>query len=252
MKLKYLFDENKNITISSGYSTSQLSHREVVKSINDTHNIFNRFIDFGVDVFKILGMRNLSAFVGEVFSKCVEKNSNGLLMSNPHQDGYPDLLLLDKKGIEELGRLKNRMKEKAPFSPFKNGGIEIKATVGSVPTPAQCKKKGFEKPQIGDQRIQLLKSYDWKAHHRETNNLIGLLWDFIDGVPRIISVFYSNNLVENDWSEIIKPKEGGGRTTSVSIMKRWGVKKMYDGTIAVLDDKKYINFLNKYNQSNKL
>lgn len=59
-----------------------------------------------------------------------------------------------------------------------------------------------------------------------TSNLIGLIWDFDDNhVPRIVSIFFGNELTENDWGKIIKPKEGGGRTTSVSIMPRVGVKK---------------------------
>ena len=40
----------------------------------------------------------------------------------------------------------------------------------------------------------------------------------------------------------MKPKAGGGRTTSVSIMTREGIKKMYDNTLLVIDDERYINF----------
>ena len=116
-----------------------------------------------------------------------------------------------------------------------------------------CQKRGLLKPDIGDTRISFLTGYDWKAHHRETNNLLGIIWDFINGVPRIVAVCYSNKLIEEDWGKIIKPKEGGGRTTSVSIMTREGVKKMYDGMLAVNNkDNRYIDFFNKYNKSSKL
>ena len=101
---------------------------------------------------------------------------------------------------------------------------------------------------MGDTRIHVMKSYDWKAHHRETNNLVGILWDFHCGVPHIVAVFFGNNLTENDWTPIIQPKEGGGRTTSVSIMTRDGVKKMYNNWIAIEDDKRYFDFLNKFNR----
>ena len=238
--------------LSSRDSTSYLSIEIVSEALIYTHEIFYKFKDFEVDVFGILGMRNLSAFIGEVFAKSLEIKSNGLFISNPHQDGYPDLLLMDKLGKSDWKKLSKELKDKAPFSPFPNGGVEIKATCGSVPTPAQCRKKGLEKPGIGDQRISFLRGYDWKAHHRETNNLMGILWDFIEGLPRIVCLFYSADLTENDWGNIVKPKEGGGRTTSVSIMTRGGIKKMYDGTLLVFDDSRYKDFLNKRNQENML
>ena len=135
---------------------------------------------------------------------------------------------MDKHGIELYEKIRARggMRDKSPFSPFKNGGIEIKATCGSVPTPIQCAKLGIEKPGIGDTRIAVMRGYDWKAHHRETNNLVGILWDFLDGVPHIVAIFFGNTLTENDWGKIVQPKEGGGRTTSVSIMPRSGVNNV--------------------------
>lgn len=240
------------LIVSSRGNKIALSTRAIIEAVEHTHNIFDKFVDFGVDVFGILGIRNLSAFVGETFAKSLELKSSGLLKSNPHQDGYPDLLLMDEEGLNDWEKLSQKLRDKSPFSPFANGGIEIKATCGSVPTPAQCLKMGIEKPDIGDQRIKVLKGYDWKAHHRETNNLIGILWDFIDRVPRIVALFYSSNLNTNDWSRIIQPREGGGRTTSVSIMTRDGVRKMYNGTVLVLNDKRYRDFIDGYNRGDKL
>ena len=103
---------------------------------------------------------------------------------------------------------------------------------------------------MGDTRIHTLRGYDWKAHHRETNNLIGILWDFHDHAPQIVAVFFGNHLTEQDWGKIIQPIEGGGRTTSVSIMPRSGVEKMYQNWIVVKNDSRYIDFLNKYNKGN--
>src|SRR5690606_21640002 len=114
---------------------------------------------------------------------------------------------------------------------------------GDVPPDAVCRRLGFEgKPGIGDPRISLLRRYDWKAHHQETNFLIGIVWDFIDRHLRIVAVFYCNALdtrygaVNPDWGAIVQPREGGGRTTSVSIMSRAGVGKMYRSWVLVLDD----------------
>jgi hypothetical protein len=191
--VKYKFNHNKPIIFTSGANLQTLVDIRVFKNaIENTHFIVDKIVDdIPVDIFSILGMRNLSAFIGEVYVKSFEEASDGLFISNPHQDGYPDLLLLDQVGRDTYTSLqkKGQLQSKAPFSPFKNGGIEVKATVGSVPTPKECAKKNIVKPHLGDTRIDVLKGYDWKAHHRETNNLIGILWDFIDNRPRIVALF---------------------------------------------------------------
>lgn len=251
----YKINSSSNLTFQTGQSNT--ANFLTIKHIQNAVNGFNNTIsaiqeNIPVDIFSILGMRNLSAFVGEIFARNLAEVSNGLLKINPHQDGYPDLLLLDSIGFQIYQQIEQSygIQAKSPFSPFANGGIEVKATCGAVPTPAQCQRRGLQKPNIGDQRIDLLTGYDWKAHHQETNNLIGLLWDFIDNIPTVVAVFFGNNLTTNDWGKIIQPREGGGRTTSVSIMPRHGVYKMYQNWILVLDDYRYINFLNRYNKDN--
>ena len=254
---------NKNLIINMSANTKYFSGSQkeaelcsdmIKRAVIDCHTVIDKILnDIPVDVFSILGMRNLSAFIGELFAKSLEAEGGGIFKSNPHQDGYPDLLLMDNEGLKLWKQLESEgeLRAKGPFSPFKNGGIEVKATCGSVPTPKESAKKGLEKPGMGDTRIDTLKGYDWKAHHRETNNLLGLLWDFDEKrSPRIISVFFGNNLTEDDWGKIVQPKDGGGRTTSVSIMPRSGVKKMYDNWLLILDDERYKSFLNNYNKDN--
>ena len=216
------------------------------------HKIIAQFQSFEVEVFSILGMRNLSSFIGELYSASVVKVSDGIFRKNPHQDGYPDLLLMDDKGRELWRSLETRLRDKSPFSPFGTGGIEIKATCGSLPTPAILAKRGLQKPDIGNQRISLMRGYDWKAHHRETNNLMGILWDFVDNIPIIAAIFYSSSLNEVRWGKIIHPYDGGGRTTSVSIMTREGVKEMYNGWLCVINNEHYTKFIDSYNKSNLL
>lgn len=253
--MRYLVNESADTCLTSGNGNNTVLDITLFeRALTDVDLVIKKIMaDIPVDIFSILGMRNLSAFVGELFARSIAKEANGLFISNPHQDGYPDLLLMDAHGqklYEEL--IKSvKLRDKSPFSPFPNGGLEIKATCGSVPTPAQCAKKGIEKPDMGDTRIHTMRGYDWKAHHRETNNLIGILWDFNQyRVPEIIAVFFGNNLTEADWGKIVQPKEGGGRTTSVSIMSRAGVAKMYQNWIVVKNDAGYIDFLNRYNRGN--
>lgn len=198
-----------------------------------------------VDIFSTLGMRNLSSFVGETFVSMMEIVANGLFIKNPHQDGYPDLLLMDNNGINIFKDLQEEMliRHKEPFSPFKNGGIEVKSTCGTVPSATQLSKKGILKPEIGETRLPLLSSLDWKAHHRETNNLIGIMWDFIDSIPTIVAVFFSSSLTEDHWGNIVQPKKGGGRTTSVSIMNKYGISEMCGNWCILHQD--YIPFFNR-------
>ena len=150
MPLKY---KSPNNSVQFSFTSSNKINTTVEKkliqtALNYTHSIIDKFAQFDVDVFGILGMRNLSAFIGEIVAAAIIKHSDGLFLKNPHQDGYPDLLLMDKNGLKLWADLKTRTREKQPFSPFQNGGIEIKATCGSVPTPAVCARRGVQKPDI--------------------------------------------------------------------------------------------------------
>lgn len=249
MAANYIFTNQESILVKNAVRDVRVGIKTLKDAVQNTNKLIADIAAFEVDIFSILGMRNLSAFMGELFARSLIAVSGNTLIGNPHQDGYPDILVLDEAGKKAYDALSDRLRDKLPFSPFVTGGIEVKATCGSVPSPAKLHKKGLEKPGIGDQRIELLTGYDWKAHHRETNNLLAILWDFVDGKPIVCAVFYSASMSEDDWGAIVQPKAGGGRTTSVSIMNRRGIRKLYDGWICVLDDDRYSNFLNKYNRA---
>ena len=229
--------------------TPVMTTKDVVEAMNYANKAIRELSDltmkFDINIFDTLGLRNLSGMVGELLAKSIKKVSAGKLESNPHQDGYPDLLMVEtkqkKEYLETLYTIKDNKRypvEKKFFSPFKFGGIEVKATCGDTP-PA----KQVPKPLIGEQRVSLVKSFVWKAHHRGTSHLLAVLWDFIDGLPTYVAAFYQENLVADDWGKITKPKEEGGRTTSVSIMKAKGVKKMCGKWVAIINDEKYIDLL---------
>jgi len=244
----YKVSEISQISVSRHGEHLKLPASIITGAINIMHELIDDLYAVELDIAAILGLRNLSAFIGELLAAAIVKTADGLLLSNPHQDGYPDLLLMDDYGLSHWERLRERVADKEPFSPFLGGGLEVKATCGSVPTPAQCRKMGIERPCMGDTRIHTMRGYDWKAHHQETNNLVGILWDFIGRRPRVVAVFYSGCLGEEDWGAIVQPRSGGGRTTSVSIMNRRGICKMYDGWLCVLNEGGYANFLNKRNR----
>lgn len=224
----------------------------LTSAVNVAHDLIDDLYAAELDIAGILGLRNLSAFIGELVAAAIVKTGDELFRANPHQDGYPDLLLMDSVGRSRWDELSGMLDEKPPFSPFSGGGVEVKATCGSVPTPRECRKRRIPRPGNGDLRIGCMKGYDWKAHHRETNNLVGVLWDFIDRRPRIAAMFYCNDLREEDWGRIVQPRQGGGRTTSVSIMSRSGLSKMYDGWLCVLAKYGYREFLNARNRSESI
>jgi hypothetical protein len=243
---KYIINENHSVKLEN---ENVLDNTDVLSAINFSNealrNLNKETLKFDINIFDTLGMRNLSGLVGEYFSKSIERFSHENLVSNLHQDGYPDLLLLNseekKRYFSTLFTVTNGRKyprSKEAFSPFLYGGIEIKATCGSTPTASKVPK-----PLIGEQRINIINSFDWKAHHRETNNLLAIFWDFIDGTPIIAACFYRNDLTLEDWGQIVQPREGGGRTTSVSIMNSQGIQKMCQGWLAVIDNPVYIQKL---------
>lgn len=220
-------------------------YRAVYMANDALRTLQNSTRKFEINVFEILGMRNLSGLVGEYFAKCVMMVSDGKLQSNLHQDGYPDLLLTDTydkmqyfSSLYTIENGKKKPKDKSLFSPYKYSGLEVKACCGSTPAASVRPK-----PLIGEQRIDLITGFDWKAHHRRTNHLLAILWDFIDEIPKIVACFYQDKLTEEDWGKIVQPKETGGRTTSVSIMTNKGIKKMCDNWVAVINDDKYIDKL---------
>lgn len=244
--MKYIKNDKNSISIDG---TVIISTDSVIEAINFCNNairkLYEQTKEFDINIFEILGMRNLSGMMGEYFAKSVQKHSSNCLQSNLHQDGYPDLILTntsDKlnyyKSLYTIVNGKIHPKDKSFFSPYKYGGIEIKATCGTTPSA-----KIMAKPIIGEKRIDKMVSFDWKAHHRQTNNLLAILWDFINDVPTIVACFYRNDLVIDDWGKIVQPKIDGGRTTSVSIMTSLGVSKMCKGWIAIIDDDEYINKL---------
>lgn len=217
------------------------------RALEATNRVFEELADRTPYVFELLGMRNLSAFVGAVFARELQTAAEGLLLLNPHQDGYPDLLLLDAQGQEALDKVvtADQMRGKDPFSPFPTGGLEIKATCGDVPTERSLASKGLLKPQIGDTRVGMITGINWKAHHRDTNNLMGLIWDFWEGLPAVMVVSYSDRLNPDDWGKIVQPRAGGGRTTSVSIMAKSGVVKMLRNTVRVVELPAYAGLVDK-------
>ncbi len=218
-----------------------ISTNEIIELIYDLTLLYD------VNIFETLGMRNLSSFVGELFGHEVYRVYSDKLIKNPNQDGYPDLCALTTEGkryIQDHLQPNGKPQPNKEFwSSYPFGGIEVKATCGNTPPASVCPK-----PLLGESRLSIMLNAEWKAHHQETKILCGILWDFIDQIPTVLSTFFRNDLdttigVANaDWAKTITPREGGGRTTSVSIMRRGknkdqGVRKMGQGWLVLPENK---------------
>ena len=184
-----------------------------------------------LDVFSVIDFRVLSGLIGETFiTELASVCPN--LKKNPNLDGYPDLVQVS------TNEMMNYFKTCASsdFIKYKYGGIEVKNTFGT--------KGGAATILQGDSRIgNINKKLDWKAHHQETNNLIGLFSDYFDGLPKIAGIFFSNSLTRDDWSAVQRPKEGSAMTSFTSISAT-GYKKMISGVKACVEQDDYLNFFN--------
>jgi transcriptional regulator with XRE-family HTH domain len=149
----YMVSDRDCLFISREGGTVEVPASVVTSAINVAHELIDSMYAIDLDIAAVLGMRNLSAFIGELYAAAVVKTSAGRFRSNPHQDGYPDLLLMDEAGRKAWQDLEGRTGEKGPFSPFPAGGVEVKATCGGVPTPQICRRRGIERPDIGKTRI---------------------------------------------------------------------------------------------------
>lgn len=83
-----------------------------------------------IPIFILLGLRNLSSLVGEIFASELYRLQKERLFPNPNQDGYPDLLALTPEGKQYVAERERRgeTSEKRFWSPYPYGGVEVKAT----------------------------------------------------------------------------------------------------------------------------
>lgn len=186
--------------------------------------------DLSLDIFKVLDLRTLSGAVGETFVGEMSK-INPYLRKNPSIDGYPDLVQCVSP--EMISYYKTYASQDSKEA-FRYGGIEVKDTFGYKKTNIDL----FD----GEQRIGKINSrLEWKAHHQKTNHLLGLYSDYINGYPSIVAVFYSDELVPDDWSAKAEPK-GDSAMTSFSTLQPTGFKKMLSGIRICLNEPQYLQF----------
>ena len=147
-KLKYIINNKHSVKIDNKVIITNSQILQAIEFSNEALiSLDKQTKEFEINIFEIMGMRNLSGVVGEYFGKSLQKFSNQNLQSNLHQDGYPDLLLTNSDDklayyhtLYTVENGKKYPKEKALFSPYKFGGIEVKATCGTTPPASQVPK----------------------------------------------------------------------------------------------------------------
>jgi hypothetical protein len=234
---------------------TQLETKSLVDCLSNTNiyleSLYKMFAELNFNLFEVLGQRNLSGLIGEIFSRffCSEFD---MCVLNPHPDGRPDILNLHGDGFRkyfetECFNLENnrRIPLKAKLTPFPHGGMEVKCTIGSP--KANYKKLLFEKTGLNDfalgiPRIDYLDSFNYWAHHRHSTNLLCLYYDYYDmkaGIPQVLSLFLVK-LTEDDWNVVSLGKTTAKKTSNTSLNKQ-GRIKLYSSCLAVIDDERYIN-----------
>lgn len=87
-KTKYIVKEEDIIQVGNSLI---LTNKEIVVAIEYANealiSLYKNTKNFDINIFEVLGMRNLSGLVGEYFAKSLVKCSKGKLQSNLHQDG---------------------------------------------------------------------------------------------------------------------------------------------------------------------
>lgn len=154
-----------------------------------------------LDLFDIIDLRMLSGLMGEMFALELAKLDSNLI-KNPNIDGYPDLCDVSVEGSQNV--FNNASSDF--FIDYPSGGLEVKNTFG-------VKKSGISIEPRKERKDKIQKTLVWKAHHRKTNRLVALHSDYIDRVPQIISAYFSDELLEEDWTVKQQPKEGSTMTS---------------------------------------
>jgi hypothetical protein len=196
----------------------RVTSADIVRAIEHTNSILG---DLPFSLYRSIDYKTTSSVVGSVFCDSVAVHTDAVV--NPIEKGHPDLI--PPYGV-------NSTEEELRHYPE---GLEVKCTVGNIRQGADLR--------AGQTRVGQLTGLAWQAHHREVDELLGLVWDFVNAereanYPMITAAFYTTNLTVDDWGEISGTT---GRNTKVTGMRVSGKEKMGTGWIALIDYADYID-----------
>ncbi len=183
-----------------------------------------------LDLYEIIDLRMLSGLMGEMFTNEISK-LDCRLIKNPNIDGYPDLCDISRNGQAEAVKYFSLN----DFIAYCDGGLEVKNTFGL--------KKANTHIIARESRISNIQNkLVWKAHHRQTNNLLAIHSDYVKRIPQIIAVFYSDQLTTDDWTVKQQPKVGSTMTSFCQTTPN-AFLKLKQGLQFYMDDIQYEQFI---------
>ena len=182
----------------------------------------------------------LSSAIGSSFNKNLVKVCGGNIVTNPVKGGNPDILNISTPDGREI--FNNYISKRGTIVEVLNPK-EFGYTKKSKLDGAETKCTSFTKTlkcvfDWGLQRVTQSNKFTYSAHHND--NLIGIIWDFVDGIPQIVAAMYSI-LEKEDWGNPHKTE--GNKSTNGYSLNAAGIDKMKHGWLCVLDDPEYVGGL---------
>ncbi len=143
------------------------------------------FQSLGIELYSEFQLRNLSGFVGEVFSRVFALKVDRFRV-NPHADGRPDLIDVASEPVAEYFSKKcfgtdgggKPFPLKKMLAPFKHGGLEVKATIGTPRSSSKAEMKSAGVPAgfaLGTSRVGYLTVHHVLGAPRSLRELVGAI-----------------------------------------------------------------------------
>ncbi len=179
-----------------------------------------------VSALDVLGLKAIGNLIGRALCHNIQditwRDQDGL-RNTPVDRGCPDLV--PARYVEDG--------KDHDWPHFKHGGIEVKVTCGRVKKNAGLRYDESRLTHLGN-------NMPWSAHHPDSTRMLGLLWDYVDGVAQIVGVFYSNRLRQASYGDT-KPnlKKRAGNTTNCGALNRAAQHTFQ--WVCVRNDKAYIS-----------
>jgi len=219
------------------------------------HQLSLLFQELDFPIYGTLGQRNISGFIGEVFSRTFVSQVPGYL-NNPHADGRPDLIDVSSPEAhahfhEEcifLGTCGSKSHKKQLLTPFRFGGMEVKSTIGSNSSEYKQRLKAelrIDEFQVGIPRINYLSTITYWGHHTSCENLLALYYDYcssLNGTPQVMAVMHASLDSNVDWHKVSTGKTGSKKTSNTSLTLS-GKSKLLNNPIVVCKNPLYLERL---------
>lgn len=178
-----------------------------------------------VSSLDVHGLKAVGNFIGRAMCHNIQDitwhDADGL-RNTPVDRGCPDLV--PAQYVEDG--------KDHDWARFRKGGIEVKVTCGRV-------KKNVGLRYDESRLAHLDNNMPWSAHHPDSTRMLGLLWDYVEGVAQIVGAFYSDRLRRASYGDT-KPnlKKRAGNTTNCGALNRAAQHTFQ--WVCVRNDKAYV------------